>query len=286
MWGPAEGAFQSALPLRGATSFSNASAVILLFQSALPLRGATACPEPWYRKCRYFNPRSPCGERQTQLHCVPIAHNFNPRSPCGERLKPAGLNTRSIVISIRAPLAGSDRLKHVLVQIEDRFQSALPLRGATRAGADRRPLLRISIRAPLAGSDREAPEGAPGQCISIRAPLAGSDTSTRYMSWYAEFQSALPLRGATAPCPKVEADPVISIRAPLAGSDLAKTKAEKDAVISIRAPLAGSDLAGCSVPSKCSISIRAPLAGSDIATAATFHESRSFQSALPLRGAT
>ena len=33
----------------------------------------------------YFNPRSPCGERQERGSCKDAGPNFNPRSPCGER---------------------------------------------------------------------------------------------------------------------------------------------------------------------------------------------------------
>ena len=80
--------FQSALPLRGATAYAGSD--ILndeLFQSALPLRGATAHVVRGLQRgnisiraplagsdtailrvrnlYRYFNPRSPCGERQS-----------------------------------------------------------------------------------------------------------------------------------------------------------------------------------------------------------------------------
>ncbi len=57
----------------------------------------------------YFNPRSPCGER-CPFHLAPdIACYFNPRSPCGERLQYLLALDRSLLISIHAPRAGSDR---------------------------------------------------------------------------------------------------------------------------------------------------------------------------------
>ena len=78
------------------------------FQSTLPVWGAT------FQRCifrpagRYFNPRSPCGERQVPFFLLPAQRDisihaprvgsdggcsgaaggcgdFNPRSPCGER---------------------------------------------------------------------------------------------------------------------------------------------------------------------------------------------------------
>ena len=102
-------AFQSTLPLRGATTVLASSMASLVFQSTLPLRGAT----PWARAGasarRNFNPRSPCGERRRCRSLPQARSNFNPRSPCGER--PAGLAamTKRSFISIHAPLAGSDR---------------------------------------------------------------------------------------------------------------------------------------------------------------------------------
>ena len=60
------------------------------------------------------------------------------------------------VISIRAPLAGSDML---ITYLSRRFS--------------------ISIRAPLAGSDGEVREVGLKAKISIRAPLAGSDKTVR-----------------------------------------------------------------------------------------------------------
>ena len=212
-------------------------------------------------------------------------------------------------ISIRAPLAGSDRVGRFSFARGLVFQSALPLRGATDGEADKAVFPHISIRAPLAGSDRR-------QCflvdicrISIRAPLAGSDAlgledrdqQRRFQSALplrgatarrqkahrdnvfqsalplrgattmlgidnnaaAEFQSALPLRGATLDHPARRGLAHISIRAPLAGSDGVVQLVLHRRVISIRAPLAGSDHISVDFAHRAVISIRAPLAGSD-----------------------
>ena len=101
--------FQSTLPVRGATLILfAANQVCYIFQSTLPVRGATRsnlvgsrfwtisihAPRagsdrsmPLSRMtCRYFNPRSPCGERLLGfLLLITSPKNFNPRSPCGER---------------------------------------------------------------------------------------------------------------------------------------------------------------------------------------------------------
>ena len=80
------------------------------FQSTLPLRGATSAS--WRCCCppRDFNPRSPCGERRSPGPGRYSSLHFNPRSPCGER-----------------PVTDSRGRTTV------KFQSTLPLRGATPA---------------------------------------------------------------------------------------------------------------------------------------------------------
>ena len=101
-------AFQSTLPVRGATTMfaisskqfiisihaprAGSDAVIDLaevlteeFQSTLPVRGATW---PFSRipfHSVHFNPRSPCGERRLKTVVFDVILHFNPRSPCGER---------------------------------------------------------------------------------------------------------------------------------------------------------------------------------------------------------
>ena len=122
--------FQPSLPLRGATYPGDRVLGDIAFQPSLPLRGATyreagrfhhrgistLAPlagsdvrrERAMLKSRYFNPRSPCGERHetecskgwkspistlapragsdTRPRCSrTVTPNFNPRSPCGER---------------------------------------------------------------------------------------------------------------------------------------------------------------------------------------------------------
>ena len=125
--------FQSTLPVGGATSAGNPEPYPCGFQSTLPVGGATGktpgqaggpakisihaprggsdpcmmtdehCPE-------HFNPRSPWGERPGQgPDRTEAPGNFNPRSPWGER-----------------------RMAVVYGRLQVRFQSTLPVGGATR----------------------------------------------------------------------------------------------------------------------------------------------------------
>ena len=140
-------------------------------------RGGSDCfsisPNAW---ANYFNPRSPWGERPLEREIEAWKENdFNPRSPWGERRGAGGRG------------AG----KH-------RFQSTLPVGGATMIIANPTVDQLISIHAPRGGSDRlgagyaavgvdfnprspwgerlcEYREPLTISVISIHAPRGGSD---------------------------------------------------------------------------------------------------------------
>ena len=214
--------FQSTLPVRGATSFSRAAFAgscyfnprspcgerrgagrrirgnrlisihapragsdiqklaflsdSLGFQSTLPVRGATQRQKNRW-ELFYISIHAPrAGSDPTSKKSLGVILYFNPRSPCGERRR-ATRWQRSTA----------------------RFQSTLPVRGATRiwtvchrcVSADFNPrspcgerlcswrlsLQRagISIHAPRAGSDGNKPHCRTLGTISIHAPRAGSD---------------------------------------------------------------------------------------------------------------
>ena len=94
--------------MRGATDTLNNFPKVMQFQPTLPMRGATRRSPRCRPRCRYFNPRSPCGERPSRPGLPPKVWYFNPRSPCGERHLPAFAR----------------RMKR-------KFQPTLPMRGAT-----------------------------------------------------------------------------------------------------------------------------------------------------------
>ena len=125
----------------------------------------------------------------------------------------------------------------------DRFQSTLPLRGATRHVRNQQAHRAISIHTPLAGSDQAQDDDDGADGISIHTPLAGSDfTSMRLLgNRKNDFNPHSPcgerLRFSTktigrnyfnphSPCGERPGDCaeqfielVISIHTPLAGSD-------------------------------------------------------------------
>ena len=218
--------FQSALPLRGATTVSiPASLRFIYFNPRSPCGerpdvqfdtgaiydfnprspcGERPKPSITISEIGDFNPRSPCGERRC---CVqqgaPRIPYFNPRSPCGERRGRRELAQGQRRISIRAPLAGSDQIQVGALPHFRLFQSALPLRGATRAIRDHDKQFEFQSALPLRGAT-----------ISCLLNSSYDD----------KFQSALPLRGATSKVCSLRNTVLISIRAPLAGSDTQTTE--------------------------------------------------------------
>ncbi len=101
--------FQPTLPVRGATAWAPTTTRRSLISTHAPRAGSDRPPAGWSPSGSYFNPRSPCGERQAAHAAgkwpdgfqptLPVRgatsrpYNstrrylyFNPRSPCGERL--------------------------------------------------------------------------------------------------------------------------------------------------------------------------------------------------------
>ena len=200
-----------------------------------PTRAAEA------RAPSHFNPRSPCGERQRSMQSSTSSSNFNPRSPCGERLDRSVVYDVALYISIRAPRVGSD-----------------PTRG--RRG---RSAINFNPRSPCGERQREDVH-ARAIAISIRAPRVGSDVAVSFLDAVPRrFQSALPVWGATRPDQLASASAFISIRAPRVGSDSERAYDELALGISIRAPRVGSDNTIMYAMYVIGISIRAPRVGSD-----------------------
>ena len=147
------------------------------FQSTHPLRGATSTRWPGTWPGHHFNPRTPCGVRLSLTICnTSRQSDFNPRTPCGvRRTQVAHEVAAHHHFNPRTPCGVRRRVRAARRTPSCRFQSTHPLRGATRAGADRGQHGAISIHAPLAGCDRTHRAAHVAVHISIHAPLAGCD---------------------------------------------------------------------------------------------------------------
>ena len=130
--------FQSTLSSRRATARDFDALPEDVFQSTLSSRRATSTPPDTDKLRRYFNPRSPHGERrsgnktltgqflqfQSTLSSRRATQSrrirdhprfyFNPRSPHGERPVPAGYSVGVETISIHALLTESDLIRDVV----------------------------------------------------------------------------------------------------------------------------------------------------------------------------
>ena len=149
-----------------------------------------------------------------------------------------------------------------------KFQSTLPVRGATGLDLDIAvPLLEISIHAPREGSDDgSTPRRFIADTISIHAPREGSDGfHTNKEDVALLFQSTLPVRGATASSGDWEPYPSrFQSTLPVRGATPPYRRPQRIPSISIHAPREGSDESDSweYVP-KMIISIHAPREGSD-----------------------
>ena len=162
--------------MRGATALVQASLDCEFISIHAPRAGSDRLFLP-STFCRpYFNPRSPCGERQPKSGQDGRGLTyFNPRSPCGERQIEPGMKFRANKFQSTLPVRGAtlhsrrkarktinfnprspcgERLNHAHnPNTRAAFQSTLPVRGATRSRLMAAWSQTISIHAPRAGSD-------------------------------------------------------------------------------------------------------------------------------------
>ena len=164
--------FQSTLPLRGATKRCLHNMEMQRISIHAPLAGSDSCILRNLPGSVHFNPRSPCGERRGDGVEAPDDLIFQSTLPLRGATKINRDVFRNIYISIHAPLAGSDfimicgtcsisvdfnprspcgerhnRSRHFRTNIK--FQSTLPLRGATQSlRLTRATLINFNPRSP------------------------------------------------------------------------------------------------------------------------------------------
>ena len=144
--------FQPTLPVRGATAVVEAPVQIRRISTHAPRAGSDARPWGVSREARYFNPRSPCGERLIAVLRTTPASYFNPRSPCGERHGSLSCNIRMHHFNPRSPCGERLCPECGRKMIED-FNPRSPC--GERPEREKRSMraFSISTHAPRAGSD-------------------------------------------------------------------------------------------------------------------------------------
>ena len=201
-------------------AFVPPSRAVFSFPSLSCVRRVAALRRGFPTLHRYFNPRSPCGERLrlTTKHFSFFV--FQSTLPVWGATAAPFLRHHKPAISIHAPRVGSDCRGSVLAAV---FCISIH---APRVGSDQRS---PTTRPPTPNFNPRSPCGerpvASGFCakmskISIHAPRVGSDgTGATTADAALEFQSTLPVWGATLHHVLPAVCPAISIHAPRVGSD-------------------------------------------------------------------
>ena len=190
-----------------------------LFQSTLPIRGATSYHSFSWLPLRYFNPHSPYGERlkltMTSIMTIIFQSTLPIRGATTAYISMAPI----AVISIHTPHTGSDLLLSLLVLgtkiisihtphtgsddsflsgtiYPARFQSTLPIRGATSAVPSVLPIDTFQSTLPIRGATSDRCPIPCHRCISIHTPHTGSDPSCRVIVYHTDISIHTPHTGS------------------------------------------------------------------------------------------
>ncbi len=212
-------AFQSTLPVWGATAFDHSRCAAAAISIHAPRVGSDQPGSRAKLLRRYFNPRSPCGERQVFAVAVPFTVYFNPRSPCGERRADGAKASVGFQFQSTLPVWGATRDCWPL-STASAFQSTLPAWGATPVKPGEADERNISIHAPRVGSDLNRYCRLAAFAISIHAPRVGSDLYFKIVfRFFFHFNPRSPCGERQREAEKKVRARQISIHAPRVGSD-------------------------------------------------------------------
>ena len=170
-------------------------------------------------------------------------------------------------ISIHAPRVGSDVSGTYCGEHQPKFQSTLPVWGATSGSSQAEQEFEISIHAPRVGSDPYLQGGEQQYSgISIHAPRVGSDLGfSLKMHCILYFNPRSPCGERLSYRIDYQFCVLISIHAPRVGSDLDMMgKWSKSWVFQSTLPVWGATKTFTSRSLEIVISIHAPRVGSDI----------------------
>ena len=150
--------------------------VINGFQSTLPVGGATCGAQS--RGHRFgISIHAPRGGSDRSFPATGrLLLHFNPRSPWGERPGDAKPGEGIHAISIHAPRGGSDLRRGECTRMPKRFQSTLPVGGATSSSHSgwKKPRI-FQSTLPVGGATVQLTYDGNLYAISIHAPRGGSD---------------------------------------------------------------------------------------------------------------
>ena len=189
--------FQSTLPLRGATMKRASRRPKSCISIHAPLTGSDPSGFLLFRNFHISIHAPLTGSDHPSSRRCWNPGDFNPRSPYGERLSSFVFSFISSVFQSTLPLRGAT-CRGLDSTCTGTFQSTLPLRGATFFIGRNGTMEVFQSTLPLRGATGLPLLPRPVASISIHAPLTGSDVDfTVDIQLLGGFQSTLPLRGAT-----------------------------------------------------------------------------------------
>ena len=271
----------------GATIRRRAGVPLKVFQSTLPVGGATP-DDTGERLDNLISIHAPRGGSDVAIsHGLRCPLHFNPRSPWGERREYRIRVYPTLPISIHAPRGGSDYRNGGNHDIPERFQSTLPVGGATRQIQPVERLSEFQSTLPVGGATEYRYAERVCKRISIHAPRGGSDqrATPSWITCY-QFQSTLPVGGATIALAAYSPYLVISIHAPRGGSDQQDTAATcPDIGFQSTLPVGGATSSAWRDGGENIFQSTLPVGGATFRRPGVRVET-SFQSTLPVGGAT
>ena len=261
--------FQSTHPVWGATgAFEGSDRGQPGFQSTHPVWGATTALGARRHSCGDFNPRTPCGVRQTWGRHQAASEDFNPRTPCGVRHMHSGLLRAAHDFNPRTP-CGVRRPPETPYRpgLHD-FNPRTPC-GVRRDGrAKGRPAPgHFNPRTPCGVRPFWWLEQCTVCVFQSTHPVWGATPkpSHKRVLRYT-FQSTHPVWGATGPTPSIcVRSKIFQSTHPVWGATLKLVKEQMlHRGISIHAPRVGCDIQGLQACTQAHIiSIHAPRVGCD-----------------------
>ena len=206
-----------------------------------PRTGSDTTWQYAHTRRKYFNPRSPHGERRDGIDIAERAHIsiHAPRTGSDAIALPAA---PFWTISIHAPRTGSDGSGKSQAKSGFVFQSTLPARGATTVPHKATKTSEFQSTLPARGATEFGFGALNSFIISIHAPRTGSDgTAHGGEPASTHFNPRSPHGERLLEHELHNGNADISIHAPRTGSDGIHRRIWGDVAISIHAPRTGSD---------------------------------------------
>ena len=261
----------------------------LIFQSTLPVWGATKRNVNGFRN-GYFNPRSPCGERRDLSSLDAAAASISIHAPRVGSDCPARRQCQHLplAISIHAPRVGSDDEEKNAYNWLYKFQSTLPVWGATlRNLKELKGRTNFNPRSPCGERPSWTTTPSWRRYFNPRSPCGERRFLNEVTVDSQEFQSTLPVWGATS-CPwrRCWPRPNFNPRSPCGERRKLAVSVAATGIFQSTLPVWGATQAGRERGGHGHISIHAPRVGSDDTGISLPRQPIVFQSTLPVWGAT